>query len=212
MPMPPSSQTKKANAERNASIRLDYGAGMTQEALALKYGMSRGHIQTIVSGYSGRQRRDPAEVLALFDEGMSRKQVAERLGMSYNNLSMFIKRHGLTVPLSPRGFERASTTDPETISIYTPLTCEYPWMTPQNSGRKSTAPGGYGSIDRAGYRVVCWKGKAISEHRAVWIYHNGSIPDGMEVHHVDSNRLNNNLDNLALLSRTAHKRLHTTAL
>lgn len=37
-------------------------------------------------------------------------------------------------------------------------------------------------------------------HRFVYEYFNGPIPEGLEVDHIDGDRLNNRLDNLQLLS------------
>lgn len=45
-------------------------------------------------------------------------------------------------------------------------------------------------------------------HRAVWRHHNGDIPAGRDVHHVDGNYDNNAPDNLALISRSDHAKLH----
>ena len=45
-------------------------------------------------------------------------------------------------------------------------------------------------------------------HRVVWIYYHGAIPDKFDVHHVDGNRANNQIENLRLLSRREHHRLH----
>ena len=41
-------------------------------------------------------------------------------------------------------------------------------------------------------------------HRFVWEAFNGKIPDDMEIDHIDSNKLNNNIDNLQLMSRSAN--------
>ncbi|UXM05344.1 HNH endonuclease motif protein [Salmonella phage F115] len=38
-------------------------------------------------------------------------------------------------------------------------------------------------------------------HRVIWEIHNGKIPDGMEVDHIDHNKLNNNIENLRLVSK-----------
>ena len=45
---------------------------------------------------------------------------------------------------------------------------------------KSMAPGGYGNIDRDGYRYILSKkfGWRKAEQRLVWEYFNGPIPDG----------------------------------
>ena len=50
------------------------------------------------------------------------------------------------------------------------------------------------------------KGKRL--HRAVWEYHNGVIPTGYHVHHVDKNRANNAIDNLELISGAEHLSQH----
>ena len=47
---------------------------------------------------------------------------------------------------------------------------------------------------RAGHRL----------HRDVWIYHNGPIPDGMHVHHVDGDTGNNDISNLACITKDEH--------
>lgn len=52
------------------------------------------------------------------------------------------------------------------------------------------------------------KGKRL--HRAVWEYHNGAIPDGYHVHHMDEDRSNNQISNLMLVDATTHHRGHMT--
>lgn len=50
------------------------------------------------------------------------------------------------------------------------------------------------------------KGKRL--HRAVWKYHNGTIPKGYHVHHKDGNRNNNDISNLVLMQGSAHLSEH----
>lgn len=50
------------------------------------------------------------------------------------------------------------------------------------------------------------KGKRL--HRAVWEYHNGEIPKGYHIHHVDGNKANNNIDNLVCIKGTEHLTHH----
>ncbi len=45
-------------------------------------------------------------------------------------------------------------------------------------------------------------------HRRVIEKATGMIPRGYEVHHIDGDKLNNRLSNLAILSRSAHRALH----
>ena len=39
------------------------------------------------------------------------------------------------------------------------------------------------------------------EHRAIWVWHNGAIPEGLVVNHKDYNRWNNNIDNLEVVTQ-----------
>ena len=42
----------------------------------------------------------------------------------------------------------------------------------------------------------------------VWIKNRGIIPKGFLIHHIDSNALNDNINNLSLLTRKAHFEIH----
>lgn len=46
-------------------------------------------------------------------------------------------------------------------------------------------------------------------HRAVWQYHFGSIPEGYHIHHIDGDKANNEIDNLALIHGSNHCAYHT---
>lgn len=50
--------------------------------------------------------------------------------------------------------------------------------------------------------------KGVRLHRKVWEYHNGEIPQGYDIHHIDGDRANNNLSNLALIDEHKHMSLH----
>jgi hypothetical protein len=44
--------------------------------------------------------------------------------------------------------------------------------------------------------------KLVKEHNAVWIYFNGKIPAGYEVDHIDTDALNNKIENLRLATKS----------
>jgi DNA repair exonuclease SbcCD ATPase subunit len=45
-------------------------------------------------------------------------------------------------------------------------------------------------------------------HRDVYEFHNGKIEKGFEIHHIDGDKLNNNIENLVKLSVEDHKKIH----
>lgn len=49
-------------------------------------------------------------------------------------------------------------------------------------------------------------------HRAVYEFHYGEIPDGFDIHHIDQNKNNNEAENLRLLSKEDHKKIHADLL
>lgn len=50
------------------------------------------------------------------------------------------------------------------------------------------------------YRLIRYKQKRYLEHRIIWEMHNGPIPDGYEIDHIDHNTLNNDITNLRMVT------------
>lgn len=57
--------------------------------------------------------------------------------------------------------------------------------------------------------TVAGRAEELYEHRRVWAEANGPIPDGFHVHHIDEDRSNNAIENLALVSKAEHRRIHS---
>jgi hypothetical protein len=77
------------------------------------------------------------------------------------------------------------------------------WLKP--SGRRQLyKPAGTPSGN--GYLMLRFDCKRPLVHRVVWEMHNGQIPDGLEIDHIDRNPLNNRIENLRLATSQENKR------
>ncbi len=52
------------------------------------------------------------------------------------------------------------------------------------------------------------RGLQFRIHRDIWEFHNGPIPEGHDIHHIDGNENNNYIENFELLSHGEHRKLH----
>ena len=57
-----------------------------------------------------------------------------------------------------------------------------------------------GSINNKGYILTKIKGKGLKVHRIIWEMHNGKIPEGMQVDHINEKRNDNRIENLQILT------------
>ena len=78
-------------------------------------------------------------------------------------------------------------------------------------GKKVYSPIGYcgSKLKRAcgGYNwVISFRERTVQVHRVIWQLLNGNIPDGMVIDHIDGNALNNNINNLRLVTRLENNR------
>ncbi len=81
----------------------------------------------------------------------------------------------------------------------------------EHNTRGKINPNGHGHITNKGHRRI-WntdEKRFVMEHRYIWEKHFGEIPKGMQIHHIDENKLNNNISNLKLVSSLEHKRIHS---
>lgn len=65
-----------------------------------------------------------------------------------------------------------------------------------SSRSKVGKPCGYETAE--GYQRTCIFRRKYFLHHLIWIYHNGDIPEGMLLDHVDGDTTNNRIDNLRL--------------
>lgn len=57
-----------------------------------------------------------------------------------------------------------------------------------------------GCENNVGYLQVSVKSKPLYVHRIIWEMHNGPIPEGMEIDHINQVRTDNRIENLRLVS------------
>lgn len=75
-----------------------------------------------------------------------------------------------------------------------------------NRMKVGTPAGSYGEGRRSadGYYTVKVGYEIYRNHRIVWEMHNGPIPDGMFVDHIDGNTSNNHIDNLRVVTNQSN--------
>lgn len=71
---------------------------------------------------------------------------------------------------------------------------------------RAIAGGRVGSLNGDGYLCFNYKRKSHKVHRVIWEMHNGPIPKGMQVDHIDHNRVNNLLSNFRLVDSKTNSR------
>lgn len=63
-------------------------------------------------------------------------------------------------------------------------------------------------IKRVAYVMTRINGLKTSEHRHVWEKHNGPVPEGSVVHHINQNKRDNRIENLQMMTFQEHMTLH----
>ena len=56
-----------------------------------------------------------------------------------------------------------------------------------------------------GYMRVKIKGRTYQLSRIIWTYHNGDIPEGMQIDHIDRDPLNNRIENLRVVDQAQNE-------
>lgn len=82
-------------------------------------------------------------------------------------------------------------------------------LAPSKSGRKSRIKIGDKTselLTKSGYDRVVVNNKFYYKHRVIWEMHNGPIPDGMQIDHINHTRNDNRIENLRLVSNSSNSK------
>lgn len=60
-----------------------------------------------------------------------------------------------------------------------------------------------------GYLTICVRGFKILEHHAIWLFHNGDLPEGFVIDHWDKDPTNNRIENLRLCTQAENAKNRT---
>jgi len=70
----------------------------------------------------------------------------------------------------------------------------------KSSGPRAKINKAAGTITNRRYVMIKFLNNRYLAHRLIWVYHYGDIPEGLTVDHKDENKLNNDIENLQLLT------------
>lgn len=179
-----------SEVERDNIVAL-YKQGWSFARLAAKFNTSCSRVRNTVicAGIKPRSVGGKAVQLSativrdagsLYSEGQSLRGVASQLGLSYSHAKCAVERSGVQLRTKSEARRVA-------------------WR----SGRYLRYHGGR-CIDKNGYVLITVEGKRIPEHRLVWEHHNGPIPKGWHVHHINGIKDDNRIENLQAMSVKEH--------
>lgn len=85
--------------------------------------------------------------------------------------------------------------------------CKQLWMRTIIGENHPSWKGGF--INKAGYRILKRDARVIPEHRYIMEKHlNRKLEKTESVHHINGNKSDNNIDNLIILTKCEHGKLH----
>ena len=61
-------------------------------------------------------------------------------------------------------------------------------------------------------QIIENKTKTTMLHRMVYIHHYGEIKNGYSIHHIDENKMNNEIENLVCMKNSEHRKFHGSLL
>jgi len=131
-------------------------------------------------------------------ENLTTKQIAERLKTRDANVSAALRQN-----LAPEEYAALKSLKYSASKVGD--------KNPMKGKTREQHPNWKGECeDGRGYLTSLWNGKRHFVHHIVMMKALGvlALPTGMVVHHINDDTSDNRLDNLALLTRGGHRRVH----
>ena len=124
-----------------------------------------------------------------YNQFLSLNKTAEYFGVSKKLVLNYMKRFNI-----PRHIRQKKIKVPKQDTFHVG------YITTWNGYKKVKAPDDYPNKDKKGY---------VMEHRLVMEKHIGRyLERDEEVHHIDGDKFNNKIENLQLLTKKEHRRIH----
>lgn len=148
----------------------------------------------------------------------TKKEMAEELNMSYHQVDYYLRKYKLKKYTSSKWTED----ELNILKEYYPkqmskenllkLLPNHRWSSIQKQASKlgCIREWEYNYVSVQGYLIDCTDRNNKKEiHRKIYEeYHNVKLTNNDIIHHIDGNKLNNNIDNLVCMTRAEHVRLH----
>lgn len=153
-----------------------------------------------------------------FVHGHSHREILEAFNQRFENpinlnqVKAYIKNNHLNTGRTGR-YEKGRIPENKGKKGYCAQGCEKSWFT-KGHIPKNYRPVGSERISKDGYVEikVAEPNKWMLKHRVVWIKHNGEVPKGYIVVFRDGDKTNTDINNLILISRSAHAVMNHTDL
>lgn len=121
------------------------------------------------------------------------KRIDFKTGMSHRIENLFL------TPIR----KHPEPTQKECKAVFNYVNGNLIWKSGRSKGQNVK---GYKS--RSGHLLSNVLGTSRILHRIIWIFHNGAIPPGMQIHHKNHNKVDNRIENLDLLTSKEHRKIH----
>ena len=150
-----------------------------------------------------------SEIIKLYvEDELSTQQIADITGFSRSGIGKKLKRNNII--LRPKGAQLGHKVSNKTkikigLGNKNKIHTEESKFQMALIKRQCKEPKRYMLRGRLAFKQM---GKTVYQHRYIWNKYNGDIPQNGVIHHINGNPIDNNINNLKLMTRSEHSKLH----